>query len=648
MQKVVLLVVLIAICGGASIFGESLDFVILLDVSESMLPYFDDTVNYLIRDIVSEHLTTGDAFHLLSFSSLPEIEIIRTISETEDSGAVLARIFLLQPLGQYTDLISALRFLQAYVGRLSIGTDKKILILTDGEHDPPPGSPYPNSADALITQEMSRIAKEMSEEGWDVGLIRFPVDPADTAGGGEESNDQLGASNEASQAGALSENTSTESRVGESGERGSGELLSTDANRDANTIITSDASDLSEAIVGDSNQAINGDSLASGNTGSATKSTNTVDESGAAATFAAVSTDTGNAVTAADSVADRQDDDRRTIDSQGDSDASNVDEGILDGLAKELGVEIVEFTEDSIGSSDLIYEATGAPRLVFPDHLGTVRRSFYVRFDLIPFDDEPLPVEVTSVVSDDIDILAGKVTTTLRGETRKLRIRLNLPKSAVPGELKIPIRIEFADDLRIFPREGVLELELRGGGIDMPRLLRVLGYIGVVIVGIVLLTFAVVFLRRIVIATLTHTTNSPAIRFKEIGPGEPAIEMIVEGQNRKIGTRNIHVIRDRSSRSIGGGNTNFLVFAYPVRSRIAEIRRSGEAYNFVPRHNDARVGSESGGSGEGTIENCIGRSIRIRTVRGHEVTLLFLHYISPLDRINRIMHSIDGPGRSRN
>ena len=45
-----------------------LDFVVLLDISESMLPYFDDTINYLIGDLLKQHLVEFDGFHLLTFA----------------------------------------------------------------------------------------------------------------------------------------------------------------------------------------------------------------------------------------------------------------------------------------------------------------------------------------------------------------------------------------------------------------------------------------------------------------------------------------------------------------------------------------------------------------------------------------------------
>ena len=112
--------------------ATDIDFIVLLDVSESMLPYFDDTVYYLIRDILSLHLEPGDRFHFISFANTPEIELATEIQEDNQVESILSRILLLQPLGRYTDLVFAFNYLYTYARDLSASSKKRILILTDG------------------------------------------------------------------------------------------------------------------------------------------------------------------------------------------------------------------------------------------------------------------------------------------------------------------------------------------------------------------------------------------------------------------------------------------------------------------------------------------------------------------------------------
>ncbi|MBN1686065.1 MAG: VWA domain-containing protein [Spirochaetales bacterium] len=162
--------VIIALAAAAS----PLDFVVLLDISESMLPYFDDTVNYLIRDILKEHLVPSDGFHLLTFADNPGIELMLDLESGDAIDDALNRILLLQPLGSYTDLVSALRFVYSYTKGLRQQSEKKILVLTDGIHDPPPGSPYAIGGD-IYARTATEVAREMRKEGWHITLVQFPA-----------------------------------------------------------------------------------------------------------------------------------------------------------------------------------------------------------------------------------------------------------------------------------------------------------------------------------------------------------------------------------------------------------------------------------------------------------------------------------------
>ena len=121
--------------------AENIDLVVVVDTSSSMFPYFDDLMNYLVHDLLASRLHRGDTFHLLSFDSSPEVEIALEINSAEAADRAFGRILLLHPLGRYTDLIGALQFLDKYVKELPETNPKQIILITDGVHDPPPGSP---------------------------------------------------------------------------------------------------------------------------------------------------------------------------------------------------------------------------------------------------------------------------------------------------------------------------------------------------------------------------------------------------------------------------------------------------------------------------------------------------------------------------
>ena len=157
--------------------GQNIDLVVLADTSESMFPYFDDLMTYLVQDLLTKRLHRGDTFHLLSFSSAPEMEISLAVNSDEAARQAFGRVLLLHALGKYTDLVSAMQFLYQYVKELPETNPKHLIIITDGVHDPPPGSP--NRADeATVRGLVTSTAQAMRREGWEVTILKVPPEPS--------------------------------------------------------------------------------------------------------------------------------------------------------------------------------------------------------------------------------------------------------------------------------------------------------------------------------------------------------------------------------------------------------------------------------------------------------------------------------------
>jgi hypothetical protein len=79
-----------------------------------MFPYYDELEQYLLRDLLEHWLHKGDNFHLLSFADFPEMEIAERIGSPGELTAIIDRIYLLRPLGRYTDLLAALDYLLVF------------------------------------------------------------------------------------------------------------------------------------------------------------------------------------------------------------------------------------------------------------------------------------------------------------------------------------------------------------------------------------------------------------------------------------------------------------------------------------------------------------------------------------------------------
>ena len=177
MQKRILIVLFVFIsffCYPIHANCEKLEMIVLMDTSISTLPIYDFLEGYLVRGILEGHLKPGDSFHLLSFSNTPDIEISREIREEKDKENIIKYIDILQPMGKYTDLIMALKYLYTFTMDLPLNNKKSILILTDGIHDPPPGSPYFFDDKQLINSELEKISQLIRRQGWDVHLLEIP------------------------------------------------------------------------------------------------------------------------------------------------------------------------------------------------------------------------------------------------------------------------------------------------------------------------------------------------------------------------------------------------------------------------------------------------------------------------------------------
>jgi hypothetical protein len=124
--------------------------------------------------------------------------------------------------------------------------------------------------------------------------------------------------------------------------------------------------------------------------------------------------------------------------------------------------------------------------------------------------------------------------------------------------------------------------------------------------------------------------------------GPLMLSLFVEDQNTNIGRRNVHTVKSGYSLSIGGGNSDFLIFLVPVPPRIAELRSDGSQCTLIPRRPEffPDIGSRQ-------VPDCIGKPIRIVSERRYELIIRIDRYEDPLITLNRLLHSVDVPGYPR-
>ena len=175
--------------------GEESEYIVMVDISASMAPYFGDVVDYLSSDLLRETIRYGDRFHFLSFDSFPDVEISEKITSGDSIEKILTKMNLLRPIGLYTDLVGAIKFLNEFASSLPPAPPKWILLLSDGIHDPPPKVSHiahPNE----VLEQLLREAKILKRNGWNIHILQMPtegeplVGPAATAADGQNGQTQ--------------------------------------------------------------------------------------------------------------------------------------------------------------------------------------------------------------------------------------------------------------------------------------------------------------------------------------------------------------------------------------------------------------------------------------------------------------------------
>jgi hypothetical protein len=116
------------------------------------------------------------------------------------------------------------------------------------------------------------------------------------------------------------------------------------------------------------------------------------------------------------------------------------------------------------------------------------------------------------------------------------------------------------------------------------------------------------------------------------------LSLFVEDQNTAIGRRNVHTLKAGSRFTIGGGNSDFLIFLVPIPPQIGELRFDGTNCTFVPLKTKyfPDIGSQQ-------VPECIGKTIRVLSDKNYELFFHFERYKDPLLVLNQLLHSISVP-----
>lgn len=167
--------VLILLAFGPRAGAEDMDVVVMVDVTWSLTEQFNDIERYLLGTLLTDVLKDGDTFHLLWFSDHPETLITGRVTDRRSRETFQARLKELRGFqylyGHYTDLVAAVAYLITFTEKLPQDRKKLIILVTDGIHDPPPGSKNTAGAEELKRIFMSQ-AEEIKKHGWSIHILK--------------------------------------------------------------------------------------------------------------------------------------------------------------------------------------------------------------------------------------------------------------------------------------------------------------------------------------------------------------------------------------------------------------------------------------------------------------------------------------------
>ncbi len=410
MKKRLILILVIALCA-FSVSAEPIDVVVMLDTSESVLPIYEDLVNYIVKNVLTNHVRFGDTFHLISFDSKPELIYSRQLQDSDDLEEVVAALFLLNPLGKHTDLILALKYLNQHVSTLSDSGSSEIIILTDGIHDPPDGSPFMTvfgeDADGNRINLLEQEIKSITRNGWNVSLVKLPVN-GKTSG----------------KAGGLKNQTDLSS--GSSGGSGSSSQIDLASAETQNTVSTNQDYTASTDITGASDDNNRNDANSISGTGSSLSSDSDI------------TANTGSK------------------DQRGSSKVSAENENNIFTFTENGSSKIYQTDFESGKNGNKT--ATGSPRIKYPEELGKIKYHFSLPVEIENFYNKPILLKLDKAVFTGIDILKEKINIKLKAkQNKKISIDMQLPYSIEPGFLELDVKLVFLDRNRAFPETAVIK-----------------------------------------------------------------------------------------------------------------------------------------------------------------------------------------------
>jgi hypothetical protein len=622
---------------------KSVDLIVLLDSSESVLPWFRDVCDYLIGPFVKEYLRLGDTFHLVSYGEKAQVEIVETIRGEADVKAVLGRLYLLYPLDPSADFIGALRFLGTYIRDLPGRRSKIVVIVSDGLQSPAPGSPFAGLSDEAAATQVKAEADSLRRLGWPVHFIKLPFETATRAGAKP-------AVPAASLATGTPEKTASEPGRTRSSGASVSERATTTAASSARGSPSSEGLVSSKAPLGLSTEA-------EGALGASVSEWKGQATTPIAATTQVEGGPPGDSARVSSPLALPMLRFPAALGKRGRSfsfplEVVNPGTGGVrlelvaliwndeDILAKKTAISLAPNAKGSIRVAVSLPQAVKPGRLslpispVFAAGIRTNPQDGVLDLILSPSPLESIFAPGTRILAIvlGISFLIGLGLFLILG---RIPFRANAPMVAAVRRATLGGKSERNRDAGMpassqRTNKAAMEKKPDGQPTEAAALTPVQAKSGPA--G-----------NKVAPHPAPATKARSKRQLAEYAPrvkkhASVRVELRVTDQNSHIGHRNIHELHSGSSLSVGGGRSDFLVFLVAVPRDLARLHFDGESCVFVP------LREEFFPELSGPIEGCLGKHIPLISQRGYPLWLHFAIWEEPADRINRLLHCIERSG----
>lgn len=671
------------------------DIVVLLDTSNSMLPYFDTITDDILPGLAANFVRNGDTFHLISFNVSQNLEVAQIIKTKEDVEHLISRFLLLYPLGKNSDFISALKYTTQYTSALRVNSKKTVILISDGLHSPGASTDADNFSFTEARTEVNNITSKMKSSGWDVYFIKTPapegINIVDLNGNflTQVSSGNTVNSYDTQKAGTGSGNDGAQYNPGKEN------AVNNTTNKPADTVQPGEKEQDSKDTF---------DSASGENKAEKPDTSDGTDKS----------VDTGE---------------NPLFNPETDS----VD--ISGTISENLDIAPVELPEGE-DVENFAQELLVIPEVVFPTNLGKKNYKFNIPLKISNPTERHIDLELSGIIFQGKNILKKSCFLRLNGkETGNIKPEVKLPSSLPLGEQSITIQLEFADNIRSVPSEGTFSINLQTAPFItfIERAWPVILTILLILISAAIIIALALFIHRKMessnvqtvinkstdeeqdnrsnilasykqeekrypdsisektsgnsvldsyekqkknTSTLENYNSGESLneRISALGLGAAGIaggkekeeekilvrrnfnmkaasstepipvvknrsamlQLDVLNQTKAIGKKNIHIIKAGTRLGIGGGKDSpFEIFLVKFPKRIAEVRFNGENCDLAILKPEFFPYEESN-----IIKDCIGREFHIVSSKNYPVTFKLIEYEDPVKKLNALLTSI--------